>query len=213
MARPKFLGRNNDNNNAPVAKKPAANDNVIPKHVSTAHKADALQDLINDSDTPRPHVSYLQALGILPSSFSAKPEGSSSPSWAGATTSSSSVNFTPQANNPAISFLSFLGVSPKVIEAVQAQNVAIIAEQVAAQAQAAVENAITNNFKGEVRFYFVHSYFVKVKNPINSMMSTSYGITFDSAIVRDNIFGAQFHPEKSHKFGMNLFKNFRKNKM
>jgi len=72
------------------------------------------------------------------------------------------------------------------------------------------ENAITNNFKGEVRFYFVHSYFVKVKNPNNSMMTTSYGITFDSAIVRDNIFGAQFHPEKSHKFGMNLFKNFAK---
>lgn len=72
------------------------------------------------------------------------------------------------------------------------------------------ENAITNNYKGEVRFYFVHSYFVKVKNPINSMMTTSYGITFDSAIVRDNIFGAQFHPEKSHKFGMNLFNNFAK---
>ncbi len=72
------------------------------------------------------------------------------------------------------------------------------------------ENAITNNFKREVRFYFVHSYFVKVKNPINSMMTTSYGISFDSAIVRDNIFGAQFHPEKSHKFGMNLFKNFAK---
>lgn len=72
------------------------------------------------------------------------------------------------------------------------------------------ENGITTNFKGEVRFYFVHSYFVKVKNPNNSMMTTSYGITFDSAIVKDNIFGAQFHPEKSHKFGMNLFNNFAK---
>ncbi len=72
------------------------------------------------------------------------------------------------------------------------------------------ENAVTKNFKGEVRFYFVHSYFVKVNNPINSMMTSSYGITFDSAIVKDNIFGAQFHPEKSHKFGMNLFNNFAK---
>lgn len=72
------------------------------------------------------------------------------------------------------------------------------------------QNNITNNFKDEVKFYFVHSYFVKVNDRINSMMTTSYGLTFDSAIVKDNIFGAQFHPEKSHKFGMNLFQNFAK---
>jgi glutamine amidotransferase len=72
------------------------------------------------------------------------------------------------------------------------------------------KSPITNNFKDEVRFYFVHSYFVKVDNPINSMMTTTYGINFDSAIMKDNIFGAQFHPEKSHKFGMNLFQNFAK---
>jgi glutamine amidotransferase len=41
-------------------------------------------------------------------------------------------------------------------------------------------------------------------------MKTTYGIEFDSAIVKDNIFGAQFHPEKSHKFGMKLFENFAK---
>jgi glutamine amidotransferase len=41
-------------------------------------------------------------------------------------------------------------------------------------------------------------------------MKTNYGVIFDSAIVKDNIFGAQFHPEKSHKFGMHLFKNFAK---
>lgn len=63
-------------------------------------------------------------------------------------------------------------------------------------------------FDGEIRFYFVHSYYVKVDYDQNSLMKTNYGITFDSAIVKDNIFGAQFHPEKSHKFGMQLFKNF-----
>lgn len=60
----------------------------------------------------------------------------------------------------------------------------------------------------ETRFYFVHSYFVKVKDEKNSILKTDYGVEFDSAIQKDNIFGAQFHPEKSHKFGMKLFENF-----
>lgn len=71
-------------------------------------------------------------------------------------------------------------------------------------------NAITEDYEGEVRFYFVHSYYVKVTNRSHSMMETTYGLKFDSAIVKDNIFGAQFHPEKSHRFGMKFFKNFAK---
>jgi glutamine amidotransferase len=67
---------------------------------------------------------------------------------------------------------------------------------------------ITNGFSGEVRFYFVHSYFVKVENEVHSLMKTKHGVEFDSAVIKDNIIGAQFHPEKSHKFGMQLFKNF-----
>jgi len=60
----------------------------------------------------------------------------------------------------------------------------------------------------ETRFYFVHSYFVKVDNEENSILKTEYGLEFDSAIFKNNIFGTQFHPEKSHKFGMKLFENF-----
>lgn len=60
----------------------------------------------------------------------------------------------------------------------------------------------------EMRFYFVHSYFVQVDNKQNSILKTKYGIEFDSAIQKDNIYGAQFHPEKSHKFGMKIFENF-----
>lgn len=70
------------------------------------------------------------------------------------------------------------------------------------------ETELTKNYKGELRFYFVHSYFVLADEVKNSMMKTTYGIQFDSALCQDNIFGAQFHPEKSHKFGMNLFRNF-----
>lgn len=60
----------------------------------------------------------------------------------------------------------------------------------------------------EVRFYFVHSFYVKCKNRENVVLTTEYGISFDSMIQKDNVWGAQFHPEKSHKFGMKLFENF-----
>jgi|SRR4030095_3054805 len=69
---------------------------------------------------------------------------------------------------------------------------------------------LTENFDKEFRFYFVHSYYVKADSEQNSILCTNYGVTFDSGIQRDNIFGAQFHPEKSHRFGMQLFKNFAK---
>jgi glutamine amidotransferase len=72
------------------------------------------------------------------------------------------------------------------------------------------ETDLTKNYNGELRFYFVHSYFVLADNDCHSMMKTTYGIQFDSALCQDNIFGAQFHPEKSHKFGMHLFQNFAK---
>jgi glutamine amidotransferase len=58
------------------------------------------------------------------------------------------------------------------------------------------------------RYYFVHSYCVHVDDPAHSLMKTHYGIGFDSAIGCDNIYGVQFHPEKSHRFGMQILKNF-----
>lgn len=67
---------------------------------------------------------------------------------------------------------------------------------------------LTKNLIENSRFYFVHSYYVKVKNESNSILKTTYSIEFDAAIQRKNIYGVQFHPEKSHKFGMQLLKNF-----
>ena len=74
----------------------------------------------------------------------------------------------------------------------------------------ATYNTLTSSFPDEPRFYFVHSYYVEVENQKNSILKTQYGIQFDSAIHNDNIYGAQFHPEKSHKFGMQLLRNFAK---
>lgn len=67
---------------------------------------------------------------------------------------------------------------------------------------------LTEGFEGEYRFYFVHSYHANVEDEKYSILKTEYGYTFDSAIQYDNIFGAQFHPEKSHRFGMKLLENF-----
>lgn len=58
------------------------------------------------------------------------------------------------------------------------------------------------------RFYFVHSYYVVCENKEDIIATTDYGLIFVSAFERKNIFGVQFHPEKSHKFGMQLLKNF-----
>jgi len=71
-------------------------------------------------------------------------------------------------------------------------------------------STLTKNLPNDPRFYFVHSYYVKVANEQNSILKSNYGLEFDSAIQNENIFGAQFHPEKSHKFGMKVFENFAK---
>jgi glutamine amidotransferase len=60
----------------------------------------------------------------------------------------------------------------------------------------------------EERFYFVHSYYVKLKDENDELAYTEYGVRFTSSFQRDNIYGVQFHPEKSHKFGMSLLRNF-----
>ncbi|MCB0307887.1 MAG: imidazole glycerol phosphate synthase subunit HisH [Bdellovibrionales bacterium] len=57
-------------------------------------------------------------------------------------------------------------------------------------------------------YYFVHTYYVPIFNEALVLGTTWYGIEFASVIYKDNIFGVQFHPEKSHHFGMRLFRNF-----
>jgi len=67
---------------------------------------------------------------------------------------------------------------------------------------------ILSGLTKEARFYFVHSYHVVCKDDDDILTTTPYGCEFTSSIQRKNIIGVQFHPEKSHKFGMQLLQNF-----
>ena len=60
----------------------------------------------------------------------------------------------------------------------------------------------------DARFYFVHSYHVHCSHPEDILMTAHYGEDFTCSVQKDNIMGVQFHPEKSHKFGMHLMNNF-----
>src|SRR6478672_7732558 len=63
---------------------------------------------------------------------------------------------------------------------------------------------LTSDLPAEPRFYFVHSYFVQADDSKHVLATTIHGVEFNSIIQKENIYGAQFHPEKSHKFGMKL---------
>jgi glutamine amidotransferase len=67
---------------------------------------------------------------------------------------------------------------------------------------------IVKNLTNQEKYYFVHSYYVELKDKKNSLMKTNYGFDFDSGIFQENLYGLQFHPEKSHRYGMKIFKNF-----
>ena len=58
-------------------------------------------------------------------------------------------------------------------------------------------------------FYFVHSYYVEPEEEV-TVGITDYGITFSVAIEKDNVFGLQFHPEKSGRWGLKVLDNFRR---
>jgi glutamine amidotransferase len=65
--------------------------------------------------------------------------------------------------------------------------------------------------KNPSRYYFVHSYHMDCKDDSDILYTAEHGYTFTAAVARENILGVQFHPEKSHSFGMQLLDNFIKN--
>ena len=76
------------------------------------------------------------------------------------------------------------------------------------EVQLAGNSPLFRGLEEEARFYFVHSYHVVCSSNENALATANYGYPYVSAVQNENIYGVQFHPEKSHRFGMTLFKNF-----
>jgi glutamine amidotransferase len=70
------------------------------------------------------------------------------------------------------------------------------------------ESPLLKDLPNEPRFYHVHKYHFKFENKEFVAAYANYGYDFPTSFQCDNIFGTQFHPEKSHKFGMKIIKNF-----
>lgn len=70
------------------------------------------------------------------------------------------------------------------------------------------DSSLVTGLASDARYYFVHSYYVHADDRRDAVLTAHHGVTFDAAIARDNLFGAQFHPEKSHRYGMNFLGNF-----
>jgi imidazole glycerol-phosphate synthase subunit HisH len=68
--------------------------------------------------------------------------------------------------------------------------------------------ALFKNINNDVGFYFLHSYYFNVCNVDHVIASVDYGTTFPCAVHKGNIYGTQFHPEKSHSNGAQLLQNF-----
>jgi imidazole glycerol-phosphate synthase subunit HisH len=73
------------------------------------------------------------------------------------------------------------------------------------------ESKLLQDMHEESKYYFVHSYYVKANQAEDILLTTEYINQYVSSFEKENILGVQFHPEKSHKFGMKLFKNFVEN--
>ncbi|MEW6096813.1 MAG: imidazole glycerol phosphate synthase subunit HisH [bacterium] len=73
-----------------------------------------------------------------------------------------------------------------------------------------IEASLLEGIPDNSYFYFVHSYYVKPDNESVIATTTEYGIKFTSMICKENVYGTQFHPEKSQSLGLTILKNFLK---
>jgi glutamine amidotransferase len=71
-----------------------------------------------------------------------------------------------------------------------------------------VQSGLFGGLENDARFYFLHSYYFQCTQNEHVLAEADYGAAFTCAVNAKNIYGVQFHPEKSHHFGTRLLKNF-----
>lgn len=69
-------------------------------------------------------------------------------------------------------------------------------------------SALFAGLQSDARFYFLHSYYFECDDPSHASATAGYGLDFNCAVSAGHVHGVQFHPEKSHRFGAQLLKNF-----
>lgn len=69
-------------------------------------------------------------------------------------------------------------------------------------------NGLFRELTADARFYFLHSFFFVCDRQEHSAATAQYGVEFSCAVHADNVYGVQFHPEKSHRWGTRLLQNF-----
>lgn len=74
--------------------------------------------------------------------------------------------------------------------------------------QPATQGGLFAGLERDARFYFLHSYYFECGDQASILASTDYGPAFSCAVRKENVYGVQFHPEKSHHFGSRLLSNF-----
>jgi glutamine amidotransferase len=70
------------------------------------------------------------------------------------------------------------------------------------------DHYIVKNLEKKSRFYFVHSFYMKPSKDQDILITSNYGFDFAAGVIKNNIIGVQFHPEKSHRFGRAILTNF-----